>query len=147
MSKVASQYLREVKKRIHCSNSQKTEFLCQLEDEIVYYCEDHDNVDIVTLSNHFGTPEDVADDFLSELGINEVTTSNQIRKRLLYFVATIIILAIILFAAVEIHSYYIQQQFLDSYFIESITYESESILDVTPTYAVEDYYSEEEKTN
>ena len=147
MSTAASQYLREVKKRIHCSSSQRTEFLCQLEGEIIYYCEDHDNVDIVTLSNHFGTPEEVADDFLSELGINEVTKSNQIRKRLLHFVATIIILAIILFAAVEIHAYYIQQQFWDSYFIESITYESESILDLTPTYAVEDYYSEEEKTN
>lgn len=118
-----------------------------MEGEIIYYCEDHDNVDIVTLSNHFGTPEEVADDFLSELGINEVTKSNLIRKRLLHLVATIIILAIILFAAVEIHAYYIQQQFLDSYFIESITYESESILDVTPTYAVEDYYSEEERTN
>lgn len=147
MSKVASQYLQEVKKRIPCSGSQKTEFLCQLEAEVIYYCEDHDHVDLATLSKYFGNPEDVARDFLSELGINEVTKSNQFRKRLLHFVAIIIVLAIILFAAVEIHAYYTQQQFEDSYFIESIIYENESVLDVTTTCTVIEYYSEEEKTN
>lgn len=122
MSKAASQYLREVKKRIHCSSSQKTEFLCQLEDEIFLFCENRINVEFADLSEHFGAPEEVAENFLSEFGANEVNKCNRIKRRVLYVCSAIIITAAVIISAVEIYTYYTQQKFEDSFFIESITY-------------------------
>ena len=119
MSKSASQYLREVKKRIPCSGSQKTEFLCQLEAEVIYYCEDHDNVDFAILSEYFGSPDDVARDFLAELGESTLSETIDNKQRLI----RIAILIVIVVAGVSIYTDYKQQQALDTYYIESITQE------------------------
>ena len=144
MSTAASQYLREVKKRIPCSGSQKTEFLCQLEAEVIYYCEDHDYVDLATLSEYFGNPEDVARDFLSELGESTLTKTNDIKQRLIYFAILIVLMIAILVASVSIYTDYKQQQALDTYYIESITYEGELSPGATsPTFAVEHFTSED----
>lgn len=121
MSKVASQYLREVKKMIHCSNSRKTEFLCQLEAEVIYYCEDHDDVDITILFERFGKPEDISQEFLSELSTDTVLKSNTSIRRFIFFGITI---TIVLLIGVGIHVYHTQQRLLDSQYIETITYKN-----------------------
>ena len=120
MSTAASQYLREVKKRIPCLGSQKTEFLCQLEAEVIYYCEDHDDVDITMLFEHFGKPEDISQEFLSELSADAVLKSNSSIRRFMFFGITI---TIVLLIGVGIHAYYTQQKLLDGQYIETITYE------------------------
>lgn len=145
MSTAASQYLREVKKRIHCSSSQKTEFLCQLEAEVIYYCEDHDDVDFAMLSECFGNPEDVANDFLSEIGVQAVNTSNRTKQYILCFFISLAVVITIIAAVLETYTNYKQQQALDGYFVESITYEGELSPSVTgPIFAEEHVYSEED---
>lgn len=129
MSTAASQYLREVKKRIPCSGSQKTEFLCQLEAEVIYYCEDHDGVDFAILSENFGSPEEIANDFLSELGGSTVTKAHNVKQRLVLFTAIVVISTTIFVAGLEIISYYKQQQALDGHYVESITYEEDYVED------------------
>lgn len=125
MNKAASQYLREVKKRIHCSHPRKTEFLCQLEGEINYYCEDHGDVEYLTLLDHFGKPEDIAQDFLSELGESVVIRSKSIKYRVLFLAGIFLIFASILVSIVELYTSYKQQQALDISYVESITQEGE----------------------
>lgn len=145
MSTAASQYLREVKKRIHCSSSQKTEFLCQLEAEVIYYCEDHDDVDFSSLAEYFGNPEDVARDFLSELGESTLTKTNDIKQRLIHATFLIVIIATMFVAAVRIYTDYKQQQALDVEYIEAITFEGDISSYITgPTYSAEYAYSEDE---
>ena len=145
MSTAASQYLREVKKRIPCSGSQKIEFLCQLESEIIYYCEDHENVDFAALAECFGYPDDVANDFLSELGANTINKASLIRQRFMYLSVFTIVVATLIAAGVKIYAAYKQNQALDGYYIESITYEGELFDSSTSsTYATDIYYSEEE---
>lgn len=133
---------------IHCSNSRKTEFLCQLEAEVIYYCEDHDQVNLATLSNYFGNPEDVARDFLSELGESALIKSNSIKFRLRSITIAIIIVATFLILGLKIFISYKQQQVLDGYYVESITYEGELSPGATsPTYIVDYYHSEDDIPN
>lgn len=148
MSTAASQYLREVKKRIHCSSSQKTEFLCQLEAEVIYYCEDHDYVDLAILSEYFGAPDDVAKDFLSEIGIEAANTTNRTKQHVFYFIVSLAVIVIILAAAVEIYTNYKQQQALDGYFVESITYEENVAPYVTsPSYWTDSFGNDNNTEN
>lgn len=145
MSKAASQYLREVKKRIRCSHSLKTEFLYQLEAEVIYYCEDHNDVDFATLSKYFGKPEDVAKDFLSELGESAAVEASSNKQKLIYFLITIVSIVVV---GLAIHISYLQHALLDVQYIESITYEGELSPGATSeAYKSEYYYSEEEIQN
>ena len=135
MNQAAVRYLKAVKRKIHCSRSLKTEFLCQLEDEVCLYCDDHHDADFSSLAERFGTPEDVAKDFVSELGDSAVTWYAAVKERLSYLVAAIIILAIV---GIGIHTYIVQHALLDGAYVESITYEGDAVPYVTgPTYSAE----------
>lgn len=90
-----------------------------MEAEVIYYCEDHDDVDITMLFEHFGKPEDISQEFLSELSTDAVLKSNTSIRRFIFFGITI---TIVLLIGVGIHVYHTQQRLLDSQFIETITY-------------------------
>lgn len=85
----------------------------------------HDDIDINRLSAHFGSPEELADEFLSELGMNAVTKSNYIKQKLLYITAIAFIVATALIAITSSYTFYKQQQALDGHYIEAITYEED----------------------
>ncbi len=113
-----------------------------MEAEVIYYCEDHDNVDFSTLSVWFGKPEDVAKDFLSELGESAAIEANSNRQKFFFIFFAIILFVIV---GIAIHIGYIQHTLLDIQYVESITYEEDSKVYITgPTYALENGHSEEE---
>lgn len=108
-----------------------------MEDDVFFYCEDNKYTDYANLTERFGTPADVAAAFMSELDISVVAKTRRVRQYILYLTAAVIIGISILIASVHIYTDYKQQQALDGYYIESITYESDLTPDVTgPTYAV-----------
>ena len=122
MNKASSQYLQEVKKRIPRSVSLRAEFLRQLEAEVIYYCEDHENVDYTTLLECFGKPEDIAKDFLAELGGYAAIELTSAKRRIL-FIITLIAMIVVICAGV--HTWYLQLKLLDVQYVESITYEGD----------------------
>lgn len=89
------------------------------------YCEDHSNIDIDELSVHFGSPEEVANDFLSELGTSALNKANSIGRSILYLASIFVIIGIILITTIEIYTFCEQQKKPDVYFNEAITYEGE----------------------
>lgn len=132
MNPAAKQYLRQVKKHLHCPRSLKNKFLQQLEDEFFLYCEDHPSMDLAGLTRCYGAPETIANEFLSELS-GEMICRMYVRKgKLTWIVAGRLALFLLVVGICQI---YIQNLFLDSYYVESITYESDSLPDITgPTY-------------
>lgn len=132
MNPAAKQYIRQVKKHLHCPCSLKNEFLQQLGDEIFLYCEENDLTDFDDLAQNFGVPETVAKEFLSELDGETISKYYSHRGRLALIAAGCLALLLLV---VGIRQIYIQNLFLDSYYLESITYESDSLPDLTgPTY-------------
>lgn len=107
------------------------------------YCEDHSNVDIDVLSARFGSPEEVANDFLSELGISTLNKANSIGRSTLYLASIFVIIGIILIATIEIYTFYEQQKKPDVYFNEAVTYEEELSPAVTgSTYWIDEFDDE-----
>lgn len=107
-----------------------------MEDEIDFFCEDFDGVDFAALEKRFGKPEDVAKEFLSELGESALTRSGNAIFRLKHMAFAIVIAAAFVVVGLKIIISYKQQQVLDGFYIESITYENELTSDITgPTYA------------
>lgn len=106
-----------------------------MEDEVCLYCDDHTEADYSGLVQRFGAPEDVAKDFVSELSGSAITRYTALKGNLLYFVAAIVILLVV---GIGVYSYHTQQTLLDGNYVESVTYEGDSIPYITgPTYSAE----------
>lgn len=105
-------------------------------------------MDFAALAECFGHPDDVANDFLSELGANTINKTSLIRQRVMYLSVFTIVVVTLIAAGVKIYAAYKQQQALEGYYIESITYEGELSPGATSkAYESEYYYSEEEIQN
>lgn len=114
-----------------------------MEAEVIYYCEDHDDVNLAVLTKHFGTPEDVANEFLAELGVTAVNKVNTAKQHILIIFAAISIAAILLITGVEAYTNYKQHRIMDIHFIEEITYEGELSPNATaPAYWTDNFDSE-----
>lgn len=126
MNKVAERYLRAVRKALHCPGRQGKQLLRQLSEDIEEYCEEHPDATEEELCRRFGTPEDVAADFAEDLGGSIAVNIQRRRNRI---VTAVIVVLVLVAGAVTVRQIWIQQLFLDSYWVESITYEADKPLE------------------
>lgn len=97
-------------------------------------------MDFTILSERFGTPDDVAREFLTELGLKAVNSASRKRQHILYFAVSVIFLIAVFSAVVEIYTNYQQKQALDGYYVESITYEEDvTPYVISPSYLTDDF--------
>ena len=126
MNKVAERYLRAVRKALHCPGRQGKRLLRQLSEDIEEYCEEHPDATEEELCRRFGTPEDVAAAFAEDLGGSIAVNVQRSRNRI---VTAVIVVLVLVAGAVTARQIWIQQLFLDSYWVESITYEADKPLE------------------
>lgn len=126
MKNAAAQYLREVNKQLRCPNSIKKEFLHQLENEMQFFCSDHNGADFATLSEQFGPPDEMAEEFLSQLGEQAVLRCSRTRRKLQVLTIGVILTAVAFAVLIGVQITSLQQQLPEGEFIAAITYEEAS---------------------
>lgn len=126
MNKVAERYLRAVRKALHCPGQQGKRLLRQLSEDIEEYCEEHPDATEEELCRRFGTPEDVAADFVEDLGGSIAVNIQRRRNRI---VTAVIVVLVLVAGAVTVRQIWIQQLLLDFHWVESITYEADEPLE------------------
>ena len=95
MNKAVKKYLRQVKKHLCCPRSHSRDFLRQLEDDMLLFCEEQDTADLLQLTAQFGHPKDVAEDFCAALDPRTVTRAAFTRLKFAYLaLAVILVLAL-----------------------------------------------------
>lgn len=122
VNKAAKAYLRQVGRKLSCVRAQGADFLRQLEDEVFLYCEDHEEMEMAGLTAHFGTPEEVANNFLTELAPAVRWKYERNKRRVLYAAVGIFLITIFLIFAMKLHTYVKQQDIVNGYYVETITY-------------------------
>ena len=130
MNKVAERYLRAVRKALHCPGRQGKQLLHQLGEDIDEYCEEHLDATEEALCCRFGTPEDVAADFVEDLGGSIAVNIQRRRSRI---ATALIVLLVLIVGAVTARQIWIQQLLLDFHWVESITYEADELPEYTGT--------------
>lgn len=119
MNKVAERYLRAVRKALHCPGRQGKRLLRQLSEDIEEYCEEHPDATEEELCRRFSTPEDVAADFVEDLGGSIAVNIQRRRNRI---VTAVIVVLVLVAGVVTARQIWIQQLLLDMHWVESITY-------------------------
>lgn len=124
MGKAAKQYLREVDKQIICPSSAKKAFLRQLENEVFFYTKDSE-VSLDMLYAQFGFPEEVAREFLSEMGAQTTDRYNRIQKKLKYLIVGTLAAILLFTAMIGVRTKLLRQQLPSAEVVASISYETE----------------------
>lgn len=128
MNKSAKHYLRAVRRALRCPGRQGKLLLRQLGEDIDEYCEEHPDATAEELCCRFGTPENVAADFVEAMGGSVAVNIQRRRNRI---VTVVIVLLVLIIGAVTARWIWIQQLFLDFHWVESITYEADEPLEET----------------
>lgn len=126
MNKPARAYLRAVRRALRCPGRQGNQLLRQLSEDIEEYCEEHPDATEEALCRRFGTPEDVAADFVEDLGGSIAVNIQRRRNRI---VTAVIVVLVLVAGAVTVRQIWIQQLLLDFHWVESITYEADEPLE------------------
>ena len=81
--KIIRSYIRSVTRLLPCSQKQKRAFKKQLDNDITNFLLDNSNTNIELITEHFGTPQQIASSYIHEMGSQELQQGLHIRKKIL----------------------------------------------------------------
>jgi len=126
MDYTVKQYIEEINSLIICPSSVKKSFLEQMKTEAFCFCSDHCDTNVDMLSLQFGSPEEVAEEFMLECGPVAVNRSVNVWKQVMRLVTTVILVVIVFTVCLGMRAFFLRQALLDKVIIASITYDESS---------------------
>lgn len=122
INKEIDEYFAEIKRNLICSPSQKNTIINDLRESVVNYVEENNIDDIKKVYAQFGTPQDIADQSISDTEPQKIKkTYNHHRVIIIGVVVAVLIVAIvIIWAALDGH------KSTNGYFVETLETTSET---------------------
>ena len=125
MENAASGYCAQVNQYLRCPGSMKRTFLRQLRSEIGFYLDEHGKQDLQSLYAAFGTPEEVAEEFLAELSPIAVAKCTRKQKKILAATVIVVVLAVMAAGILGLQSRAMRQKLDGDGFVASVTYKED----------------------
>ena len=122
INKEIDEYIAEIKKNLICSSSQKNTIINDLRNNIVNFVEENDIDDINKLYAQFGTPQDIANQSISDTEPQKIKKNYKHHRVIIIgvAVAVLIVAIVIIWAALDGH------KSTDGYFVEGFDTLSEA---------------------
>ncbi len=116
INKEIDEYIAEIKKNLICSSSQKNTIINDLRNSIVNFVEENDIDDINKVYAQFGTPEEIANQSISDTEPQKIKKNYKHHRVIIIgvVVAVLIIAIVIIWAALDGH------KAVDGYFVDSL---------------------------
>lgn len=116
INKEIDEYIAEIKKNLICSSSQKNTIITDLRNSIVNFVEENDIDDINKVYAQFGTPEEIANQSISDTEPQKIKKNYKHHRVIIIgvVVAVLIITIVIIWAALDGH------KAVDGYFVDSL---------------------------
>ena len=122
INKEIDEYIAEIKKNLICSSSQKNTIINDLRNSIVNFVEENDIDDINKVYAQFGTPEEIANQSISDTEPQKIKKNYKHHRVIIIgvAVAVLIVAIVIIWAALDGH------KSTDGYFVEGFDTLSEA---------------------
>lgn len=116
INKEIDEYIAEIKKNLICSSPQKNTIINDLRNSIVNFVEENDIDDINKVYAQFGTPEEIANQSISDTEPQKIKKNYKHHRVIIIgvVVAVLIIAIVIIWAALDGH------KAVDGYFVDSL---------------------------
>lgn len=126
INKEIDEYIAEIKKNLICSSSQKNTIINDLRNSIVNFVEENDIDDINKVYAQFGTPEEIANQSISDTEPQKIKKNYKHHRVIIIgvVVAVLIIAIVIIWAALDGH------KSTDGYFVDTFNTTSERQLQI-----------------
>lgn len=126
INKEIDEYFAEIKRNLICSTSQRNTIINDLRESVVNYVEENNIDDINKVYAQFGTPQDIADQSISDTEPQKIKrTYNHHRVIIIGVVVAVLIVAIvIIWAALDGH------KSTNGYFVETLDTTSETTVNI-----------------
>lgn len=100
------EYYREIEKLLVCDRKQKTAFMAELQANIDEYIAGAGETDMESIKAEFGTPEVIAESFLSNSNVLTIKKKLDIKKCIIIAVviALLIYLAFVIMSLIDVHT-------------------------------------------
>ena len=126
MRGTAGRYIWQVKHQLQCPGALKAAYLKQLKREVNAFLADHPDGDIPMLNRRFGTPEEVAEEFLSEFGDETLNCCAKSQRRLFSFAAACLLAATVFAAVTVARTSFLQDLLPAEDMVATIVYDTDS---------------------
>lgn len=93
-------YFRSIRNHLTCSRKQKKQILSELKTNITTFLEEHPQTDFQMIQSHFGSPQQIASTYLSDLTDAELLHKLQIRKKVIAIIACLMAAILVIWLAV-----------------------------------------------
>lgn len=122
LENAAEQYLHRVSDALPCDRREKARYLQDLRVSLERYAQEHPGASMTQLQAHFGTPEQIAEDYLNA---NPLVISRELSHRRRFRKAAVVlaVCAVALLAVIggmTYHAYQNSRSVKDGYVIEAI---------------------------
>ncbi|MBQ3136623.1 MAG: hypothetical protein IJB74_03985 [Clostridia bacterium] len=125
VEKEIKEYLSKIKNFLICDSKLKKSIITEIEESIYEFAETNGIRNIEEIEKHFGTPEDVAREYLSLIDPKLIKKAVSIKRFILYATVT----ALVIFVVFLVITYLDAREDFNVYFIDSLPEEiSESLL-------------------
>lgn len=116
INKEIDEYIAEIRKNLICSSSQKNAIICDLQESVINFVEENDIDDIHKVYDQFGTPEEIANQSISDTEPQKIKKNYKHHRVIIIgvVVAVLIIAIVIIWAALDGH------KAVDGYFVDSL---------------------------
>lgn len=92
-------YCKKVRDLLPCSQKQKKEIMNQIQGNLKDFQSEHPDADFEQIVLRFGSPEMVAAAYVESTGTSEILKALRIRKRIVAIVASVMAVALFIWAA------------------------------------------------
>jgi len=116
LDKEIEAYISEIKKNLLCSTSQKNSITSDLRNSVIDFVDSNDIDDINKVYTQFGSPQEIANQLISETEPQKIKKNFNHHKIVIIgvVIAVLIVAIVIIWSAIEGH------KSVDGYFVESV---------------------------
>jgi len=129
INKEIDEYIAEIRKDLICSASQKNTIISDLQESVKNFVEENDIDDIHKVYDQFGTPQDIANQSISDTEPQKIKENYKHHRVIIIgvVVAVLIVAIVIIWAALDGH------KSTDGYFVDTFNTTSEATVTNTNT--------------
>ncbi len=99
---LAKRYIFRVSRRMPVGGKQKREFLAALQEDVEQYILENPSATRAQLEAQFGSPDDIAADFIAQMPYREINDKFRARNRIVAVAVAVAILVVTIWAAAVI---------------------------------------------
>ena len=123
------QYCKSVKKELSCPRKIKSDLIARIMPDLEAYADENPNASFDDICDHFGTPKEVAESYLSSLDEDELKKRLKNAKKIWIAVIAVCTVVLLVFIAIYIYMILLNKHIEPVYYDEVISYGETIYLD------------------